>query len=106
MNKILELIGEILDKDHKTKKAVFNQRPYYRMIINILTAVNSGVFNPKTQYSILFSMADLFKNLNPIQYPAFCFAWLELVSHKLFLPHFLRGTSNSINNGSQPTITQ
>jgi hypothetical protein len=51
-------------------------------------------------------MADLFKNLNPSQYPAFCFAWLELVSHKLFLPHFLRGTSNPFVGGSSPAITQ
>ena len=35
-------------------------------------------------------MADLFKNLNPSQFPAFAFAWLELISHKQFLPHFLR----------------
>lgn len=35
-------------------------------------------------------MADLFKHLNPSEFPAFAFAWLELISHKQFLPHFLR----------------
>ena len=46
MSKIFEYIGEILDDDHQTKKAGFNQRPYYRMILNILTIVNhSGSFN-------------------------------------------------------------
>ena len=48
MTKILEFIGEILDKDHKTNKALLNQRPYYKIIINILTAINSGCFNQKT----------------------------------------------------------
>lgn len=91
MTKVLEFIGEVLDEDHRNKKAEFNQRPYYRMLMNILTAVNhSDCFNQKTQLLILFSMADLFKNLSPTLYPAFCFSWLELISHKQFLPHFLR----------------
>lgn len=83
MTKILEFIGEVLDEDHRTKKADFNQRPYYRMLMNILTAVNhSDCFNQKTHLLILYSMADLFKNLSPSYYPAFCFAWLDLISHK------------------------
>lgn len=46
MTKVLEFIGEVLDEDHRTKKAEFNQRPYYRMLMNILTAVNiSDCFN-------------------------------------------------------------
>ena len=46
MTKILEFIGEVLDDDHRIKKANFNQRPYYRMLMNILTAVNhSDCFN-------------------------------------------------------------
>ena len=49
MTKVFEYIGEVLDEDHRTKKAKFNQRPYYRMLVNILTAVNhSGYFNYKT----------------------------------------------------------
>ena len=91
MTKVLDYIGDVLDEDHRTKKAQFNQRPYYRMLMNILTAVNhSDCFNSKTQLLILFSMADLFKRLSPSAYPAFCFSWLELISHKQFLPHFLR----------------
>jgi len=91
MTKVFEFIGEVLDEDHHLNKANFNQRPYYRMMMNILTAVNAPYcFNPKTQLLILFSMADLFKNLSPQKYPAFCFAWLELISHKQFLPHFLK----------------
>lgn len=46
MTKVLEFIGEVLDEDHRIKKAQFNQRPYYRMLMNILTAVNhSDCFN-------------------------------------------------------------
>ena len=51
--------------------------------MNILTAINhSDCFNQKTQLSILFSMSDLLKNLNPNHYPGFAFSWLELISHR------------------------
>lgn len=40
MSKVFEAIHEILDQDHNTNKQNFNQKPYYRMLMNILTAVN------------------------------------------------------------------
>ena len=59
--------------------------------MNILTGVNrSECFNAKTHLLILFSLADLFNKLNPNKYPAFAFAWLGLISHKNFMPHFLK----------------
>lgn len=83
MSKVFEAIHEVLDHDHNTNKVNFNQKPYYRMLMNVLTAVNhSPCFNQKTHLLILFSLADLFNKLNPNKYPAFAFAWLELISHK------------------------
>ena len=56
-----------------------------------MTAVNmSHCFNVKIQRQILFDIADLLKELNPNNYPAFAFAWLELISHKQFMPHFIK----------------
>jgi len=90
MSKLFEAIQEVLDEDHKFKRADFNQKPYYRLLINILIAVNYSQFvNKKTHLLILFSLADLFSKLNPNKYPAFSFAWLELISHNQFMPHFL-----------------
>jgi hypothetical protein len=84
-------IGEVLNEDHNTNKAEFNQRPYYRVLMTLLTAINHGYcFNQKTQLLVLYSMADLFKNLSPQKYPGFCFAWLELISHQSFMPLFLK----------------
>ena len=90
MSKLFEAVHEVLDEDHKLNKSDFNQKPYLRLLINILTAVNnSQLFNPQTHLLILFSLADLFSKLNPNKYPAFAFAWLELISHKQLIPHFL-----------------
>jgi hypothetical protein len=50
MTKIFEFIEEKIDIDHKVNQTNFNQRPYYRMLMNILTAVNHQYcFNTKTQ---------------------------------------------------------
>lgn len=50
MSKIFEFIKAKLDEDHNSQLKMFNQKPYYRMLINILTVVNmSDCFNQKTQ---------------------------------------------------------
>ena len=91
MSKTLDIIKKVLEEDHQVNKGNFNQRPYYRMLFNIMAAFNHpDCFNQKIQQQILYSMADLFKSLNPMQFPGFCFAWLELISHKQFLPNFLK----------------
>ena len=107
MSKVFESIQESLDEEHRTKKTEFNQKPYYRMLMNILTAVNhSQCFNQKTHLLILFSLADLFNKLNPNKYPAFAFAWLELISHKQFMPHFLKGSQTAIQGAPQTSSSQ
>lgn len=96
MTKIFEFIFGLLDEDHKKSKGDFNQRPYYRILMNILTAVNHQYcFNSKNQQLILYSLADLFVKLTPVKFPGFAFAWLELISHKQFMPHFLKQIPNS-----------
>ena len=69
------------------------------MLMSILTAVNmSEAFDHRTRKAILFCMADLLLELNPTKFPAFAFAWLELISHRFFMPHFIK------SNGGSPTV--
>jgi len=35
-------------------------------------------------------MANMLRELNPDKYPAFAFAWLEIVSHRMFMSHFIK----------------
>lgn len=94
MLKVLEFIKAKLEADHNAQQGHFNQKPYYRMLMNILTAVNmSNCFNQKSQRQILFDIADLLHELSPNSYPAFAFAWLELISNKQFMPHFVKRVS-------------
>ncbi len=81
-----------MDEDHTTKRGEFNQKPYYRLLINILRVMNESNILKKTHLTHLqglYSLADLLIKINPMKYPAFAFAWLELISHKTFMPEFL-----------------
>ena len=100
ISSILDIVQEALAEDHKKKKAEFNQRPYYRFFIQILAAIDrhQEIFSDKkVKKMIMISIAEIFKNLSPSTYPAFSFAWLELISHYLFLPYFLETPANSQN---------
>jgi hypothetical protein len=46
-------------------------------------------------------MSDLLKELSPNVYPAFAFAWLELISHKLFMPYFIKNEQVQGPNGQE-----
>ena len=97
MSKIFEFIRQKLDDNHFSQQHVFNQKPYYRILMNILRAVTmSECFYAKMQRKILYDLADLLKDLNPNNYPAFAFAWLALISNQLFMPNFIMITPSLI----------
>jgi len=90
LGQVLDAVFQVLDEDHRSRKGEFNQKPYYRILINILRIVgNTQTFNPRVQQQVFINLAEIFIKLNPKDYPAFSFAWLELVSHRLFMPFFL-----------------
>ena len=75
--------------------------------MNILRAVtNENMLNQKIQKQILFEMSDLLKELSPNVYPAFAFAWLELISHKLFMPYFIKSEQGASPGEAGGTISQ
>lgn len=70
------------------------------MLMNILKAVNfSDCFNQKAQRQILIDIASLMGELSPDKYPAFAFAWLEIISHRMFMPHFIKRSDPTQNQG-------
>jgi CCR4-NOT transcription complex subunit 1 len=71
----------------------FNQRPYFRILFNILTdsAQPTDIFPEHAVImESLLPFADTLHELNPCKVPGFAFAWLELASHRFFLPKMLR----------------
>lgn len=68
----------------------FDQRLFYRMVIGLLHECKA-VISEATSASldILLSLSNFFHVIQPLRCPGFAFAWLELISHRLFLPHLL-----------------
>lgn len=76
--------------DYASNVAEFNQRPYFRLLSSLLVHISDPIFGEKLESLFLSSFADVLVELRPQQCPGFAFAWLELLSHRLFLPKLIR----------------
>lgn len=83
----LQAIGKGLTKRAETDEHRFNQRVWYRILMNLMLDTNSG--NSDMTWKILQAFSDCYLVLNPMRVPNFAFAWLELISHKIFMPRIL-----------------
>ncbi|KAM5554755.1 hypothetical protein ABKV19_022924 [Rosa sericea] len=92
LSKILAVTVRFIQKDAEEKKSSFNARPYFRLFVNWL--LDLGSLDPVidgANFQILTAFANAFHALQPLKVPTFSFAWLELVSHRSFMPKMLAG---------------
>ncbi|XP_022553233.2 CCR4-NOT transcription complex subunit 1 isoform X1 [Brassica napus] len=90
LSEIMAVTVRSIQKDAEDKKASLSPRPYFRLFINWLLDLCS--LDPGTDganFQVLTAFANAFHALQPLKIPAFSFAWLELVSHRSFLPKLL-----------------
>uniref|UniRef100_A0A7S3NMR3 CCR4-Not complex component Not1 C-terminal domain-containing protein n=1 Tax=Aureoumbra lagunensis TaxID=44058 RepID=A0A7S3NMR3_9STRA len=96
LNRVLTTLTNTLldeyDAAHKNnEKAVcLEQRPYFRIFIDLLHDLN--VPDPMLDSSnprVICAFATCFHALQPSVLPVFAFSWLELISHRMFLPNVL-----------------
>lgn len=95
LSRILSAIGRTIIDDHDSKKvskASFDQRPYYRLLSNL--SQDMSVPDPKSEPNpamipILTSYCQVYLALQPTVLPGFAFSWLQLISHRTFMPHLL-----------------
>ncbi|CAA0842704.1 transcription regulators [Striga hermonthica] len=88
--KVLSVTVKFIQKDAEKKKMAFNPRPYFRLFINWLLDLCSlePVFDG-ANFQVLTALANSFHAIQPLKVPGFSFAWLELVSHRSFMPKLL-----------------
>lgn len=90
MNRLIFSVKESLKKAHAKYGAEFSQKPYYKFFWCILNLLDQGrIFPVETQRLIFHLLAKMFVDIQPLKLPAFSFAWLELVSDRLFVNKFL-----------------
>ncbi|CAI0393707.1 unnamed protein product [Linum tenue] len=94
LSKMLAVTVRYIQKDSEEKKPSFNPRPYFRLFINLLLdLVTLEPVNDGGNFQMLTSFAQAFHLLQPLKIPTFSYAWLELVSHRSFMPKLLTGNA-------------
>lgn len=81
----------VINRFHEFDSRPFNQRPFFKLILNLIYDVSrtSYEFDQMVILTMYTVFAQLLHKLNPIAYPGFSFAWLELISNKYFMPTIL-----------------
>ena len=94
LSRILSTVDRVLLADAAESgvagRRAFDQRPYLRIFTNLLRDLNtSDPVVEQNNLQVLGAFAAAFNALQPSVVPAFAFAWLELVSHRSFMPALL-----------------
>ncbi|CAN0526865.1 unnamed protein product, partial [Ectocarpus sp. 12 AP-2014] len=68
----------------------FDQRPYFRIFLDLVEEMNKPDRQlDNTNLQVLAAFTSAFHALQPAVCPGFAFSWLELVSHRSFMPKLL-----------------
>ncbi|KAL0482117.1 CCR4-NOT transcription complex subunit 1 [Acrasis kona] len=120
-------VCRFVERDHDVQAQKFNQRFGLRLLSNLLIDLNrycpvtnsnsspppsdpntaSATTNDNQQINeeseanlkLLLSFGEAIYELRPIRLPGFSFAWLELVSHRMFMPKLLFSSTNTDRRG-------
>ncbi|KAJ3220906.1 hypothetical protein HK099_003913 [Clydaea vesicula] len=88
--KILSIILLVLVHNHEQQRNNFNQRPLFRLFSTLLNDLH--YFETSLQhiyFQILTAISNTFHTLQPSFLPGYTFSWLQLISHRHFLPKLL-----------------
>ncbi|XP_026842727.1 CCR4-NOT transcription complex subunit 1 [Drosophila persimilis] len=90
LNKVLGIVLGTLLKDHEMRGVSFQQVGYHRFFMMLFMELCSADVNlDSLMHSIVSAFAYTYHQLKPSVAPGFCFAWLELISHRVFLGRIL-----------------
>lgn len=92
--KMMSIVLLNLINDHETGGQNWSERAYFRFFSSLLAAWNdsSSVDDKATaKYDVEFYnyLGDVFNSLQPVVLPGLTFAWVSLVTHRMFLPRLL-----------------
>jgi CCR4-NOT transcription complex subunit 1 len=83
----------VLIQDHDVRQTEFQQLPYHRIFIMLLLELNAPEHVLETiNFQTLTAFCNTFHILRPTKAPGFVYAWLELISHRIFIARMLAHT--------------
>jgi len=87
---VLSVIVLVMVQSHEKQKVLFNQQPYFRLFSSILYELEKIEKSIQQVYfQILLSISNSFHSLQPLSVPGFTFSWLQLISHRSFMPKLI-----------------
>merc|ERR1719382_1710599 len=94
LNKVLGIVAGVLLIDHEVRQTNFQQVPYHRIFIMLFLELNSpDAILENINFQVLTAYCNMLHILRPAKAPGFAFAWLEVVSHRVFLGRILAQTA-------------
>jgi CCR4-NOT transcription complex subunit 1 len=77
-------------RDTDERGPQFNPKPYFRALSGLLNEMRApDAVLDSSHPQVLAAFASALLALQPMRVPGFAFAWLELVSHRCFMPRLL-----------------
>ncbi|CAK9867154.1 unnamed protein product [Sphagnum jensenii] len=90
LNKVLNVTVRVIQRDAHERKTAFHPRPYFRLFVTWLMDFNSADSTlDSSNFQVLTAFGNALLALQPLQVPGWSFAWLELISHRAFMPKLL-----------------
>lgn len=113
LSKILSIIANVAIKDQENRQQDFQHLAYYRILILLFIELNLSppmlglpaqnfnnfsqissnvdVIAENVQFQVLNEFTKTLRTLRPSRVPSFAFAWLDFLSHRLFVEKCLYG---------------
>merc|ERR1719402_2098065 len=90
LNKVLGIVAGVLLIDHEVRATDFQQVPYHRIFIMLFLELNApDQILEAINFQVLTAYCNMLSILRPAKAPGFAYAWLEIVSHRVFLGRIL-----------------
>merc|ERR1719211_660218 len=100
LNKVLGIVAGVLLIDHDVRHTSFQQVPYHRIFIMLFLELNTpDAILENINFQVLTAYCNMLHILRPVKAPGFAYAWLEIVSHRVFMGRIL--ATNTPNGGNQ-----
>lgn len=94
LKNILSIVVLVMTNEHEVSKTTWNERAYFKLFSSICCGwCDASVFDEQATKHLdsefFVTLGETLYSLQPIVYPGFTFAWISLISHRMFLPKVL-----------------
>lgn len=90
LNKVLGIASGLLLQDQEIHGTAFQQVGYHRFFVMLFLELSApDAMLESIMQNIIVAFAHAYHLINPSSAPGFCYAWLELISHRIFIGRIL-----------------